>query len=100
MDWLEVLKSSIHFVHCGYLHHFQLGEIDLTYGHSISQHNSEVTAQPRLPAGLTVICLIGMKSALWRTRSKILASCGFMKASSENDQTQEGNVSQYSHQKP
>lgn len=32
---------------------------------------------------LTVICLIGMKSALCRTRSKILASWGLMKASSE-----------------
>lgn len=31
----------------------------------------------------TVICLDGMKSALWRTRSKILASWGLMKASSE-----------------
>lgn len=32
---------------------------------------------------LTVICLMGMKSALCLTRSKILASCGLMKASSE-----------------
>lgn len=32
---------------------------------------------------LTVICLIGMKSALCLTRSKILASWGFINASSE-----------------
>lgn len=31
----------------------------------------------------TIICLEGMKSALWRTRSKILANWGLMKASSE-----------------
>lgn len=30
----------------------------------------------------TVICLMGMKSALWRTRSKIFARWGLMKASS------------------
>lgn len=30
----------------------------------------------------TIICLVGMKSALCRTRSKIFASSGLMKASS------------------
>lgn len=34
----------------------------------------------------TIICLEGMKSALWRTRSKILANWGLMKASSERRQ--------------
>lgn len=43
----------------------------------IRQHLPSSSASP------TIICLGGMKSALWRTRSKILASWGLMKASSE-----------------
>lgn len=38
----------------------------------------------------TIICLEGMKSALCRTRSKILASWGLMKASSERRENKRG----------
>lgn len=44
----------------------------------------------------TIICLMGMKSALWRTRSKIFARWGLMKASSREKREMETSRLDYS----